>query len=86
MGGACSKGDDAWSTGLSTSFMLFDYGWLQEMRLHAVTLCGTGASALLQRNQSSAVCYAPSHPALPPSTHPNTMCVLHNYMINGSGD
>jgi hypothetical protein len=35
---------------------------------------------------SSAWCYVRQHPALPRSTHPNSMCVLRNFMINGSGD
>jgi hypothetical protein len=58
---------------------------LQQMQLHPVTLCGLQTDAAREA-RSSAVCYAAAHPSLPATTHPNSMCVLSSFMINGSGD
>ena len=62
------------------------------MQQHAVRLCGQQwplpppAQPTAPSAASAAVCYAPSHPALPRATHPNSMCVMNNFLINGSGD
>jgi hypothetical protein len=58
------------------------------MLAHSVTLRGAQqpASAPLQDPHSSAVCYAAAHPALTSTTHPNSMCILRKFRINGSGD
>ena len=66
---------------------------MQVMQQHAVKLCGQQwppppppAQPTAPSSASAAVCYAPSHPALPRATHPNSMCVMNNFLINGSGD